>query len=311
MVTYRQVEDPRTGAKVDEYLDAGKNPPNGAIIHYFLEDKPEADISMTFLEADGREIRTFSSRNPHEAAQTEKGNEKDKEAAKLKDPRIPKGVGLNRFVWTLRYPDATKIEDDDVANDLVEGGISGPSVPPGTYKVRLEVGEQKFEQEFEVRKDPRVAATDADLRAQFDLLKQVHARLSETHKAINELRALRRRAEDWAARAKDKPELEAVAKAAQSVVDRLKPIEAELIQAKARSRGDTLNFPVRLNGKLAALIGQIASGDTAPTASQKAVFGDLSQRVQAQLDQLSEAIVTEVGNLNEAIRNANLPTVGV
>jgi hypothetical protein len=177
--------------------------------------------------------------------------------------------------------------------------------------VRLQVGEQQFEQEFEVGKDPRLEATDAELRTQFELLKQVHSRLSDTHKAINELRALRRRAEDWSARARDKPELDAVAKAAEAVVERLKPIEAELIQAKAKSRGDTLNFPVRLNGKLAALIGTIASGDGPPTASQKMVFDDLSQRVQAQLDLLSEAVVTEVGNLNEAIRAANLPVVGV
>ena len=64
MVTYRQREDPRTGDKVDDYLDAGKNPPNGALVPYFLEDKPESDISMTFLKADGQEIRTFSSQNP-------------------------------------------------------------------------------------------------------------------------------------------------------------------------------------------------------------------------------------------------------
>jgi photosystem II stability/assembly factor-like uncharacterized protein len=311
MVTYRQTEDPRTGAKVDEYLDAGKNPPDGALVHYFLEDKPEDDIAMTFLEAGGQEIRTFSSRDPHDSAQTEKGNLEDKEARKKDDPRIPKEVGLNRFVWNLRYPDATRIEDDETANELVEGGIPGPAVPPGTYKVRLQVGEQHFEQEFEVRKDPRVVATDAELRTQFELLKQVHARLSEVHTAINTLRAIRRRAEDWAARAKGKPELEAVAKSAQSVVDRLKPIEAELIQSEAKSRGDTLNFPVRLNGKLAALSGAIASADGPPTASQQVVFGELSQRVQAQLDQLNEAVVTEVGNLNEAIRAAGLPAVGV
>jgi len=94
-------------------------------------------------------------------------------------------------------------------------------------------------------------------------------------------------------------------------LDRLKPIEAELIQAEAKSRGDTLNFPVRLNGKLAALSGLIASGDGPPTAGHKAVFSELSQRVQAQLDQLSEAVVTEVGNLNEAIRATGLPAVGV
>ena len=184
-------------------------------------------------------------------------------------------------------------------------------MPPGVYQVRLTVGEQTYEQELEVRKDPRVRATDADLDAQFALLKQVHDRLSDTHKAVNELRAIRRRAEDWAARAKDKSELESVDKAARAVVERLKPIEAELIQAQAKSRGDELNFPIRLNGKLAYLKGTIASADGSPTASSRAVFEDLSARVQTQLDQLAEAVATEVAFLNQAIRNANLPPVGV
>jgi len=176
--------------------------------------------------------------------------------------------------------------------------------------VRLKVGDQTFEQDFEVRPDPRVAATDADLKAQFTLLRTLHERLSETHKAINDLRAIRRRAEDWATRTKDKPELEELAKAAQTVIERLKPIEAELIQVEAKSRSDSLNYPVRLNGKLAYLAGEVASADAAPTASAKQVAADLSRRVQAQLDQLAEAVVTEVGNLNESIRKANLPAVG-
>jgi hypothetical protein len=66
-----------------------------------------------------------------------------------------------------------------------------------------------------------------------------------------------------------------------------------------------------LNGKLASLSGNIASADAAPTTNARAVYEDLSRRVQAQLDQLSETTVTEVGNLNEAIRKAELPAVGV
>jgi hypothetical protein len=302
MVTYRQTEDPRTGDKVDQFLDAAKNPPNGAIISYFLTEGLEGEIALTFFEADGKEIRSFSSKVPEEGPNAPK--QKDK------DPRIPKEPGLNRWVWNLRYPDATKVDDDETANEMLEGAINGPQVPPGTYRVRLQVGEQTFEQDFEVRKDPRVAATDADLKTQFTLLRQLHERLSDAHKAINELRAIRRRAEDWATRAKDKPELEAVAKAAQTVIDRLQPIEAELIQVNVKSRGDALIYPSRLNGKLAYVASVVGSADAAPTASSKQVSNDLSKRVQAQLDQLAEAIVTEVGNLNETIRQANLPAVG-
>ncbi|MBV9577569.1 MAG: glycosyl hydrolase [Chloroflexi bacterium] len=307
MVTYTQRDDPRTGDKITRYLDAGSNPPDGAIVDYFLRDVPEGDISLTFLEADGREIRSFSSRDLEAAARTDA---EKAQARKNKQPRIPREAGLNRWTWNLRYPDATKIDDDEVANELVEGGIAGPQVPPGVYRVRLTVGPDMFEQEFEVRRDPRLEASDADLRAEFELLLQVQTRLSETHAAVNRLRTVRRQANDWLARAKDRSELEAVRRAASAVLERLEPIEAELIQTRAVSRGDTLGMPVKLNGKLASLAALIASGDGAPTAAARGVFSDLSARVQTQLDQLGEVLATEVAFLNQSIDNARLPPVG-
>jgi photosystem II stability/assembly factor-like uncharacterized protein len=321
MVTYRQREDPRTGDKEAIYLDAGKNPPDGAVIAYFLKDIPEGDITLAFLESDGREIRTFSSKNVEEeseAARSRPGEGAEEVSPtrretprKQKEPRIPKEAGLNRFVWNLRYPEATRIEDDDTANELVEDGAQGPIVPPGQYRVRLVVGEETFEEAFEVRKDPRGSVSDEDFRAQFDLLMQVRDKLSETHAAINQIRALRKRSEDWASRAKDKSELDKVTSASKAVVERLKPIEAELVQVNSISRGDTLNFPVRLNGKLAYLVASVSSGDGAPSQAARAVFADLSRRVDDQLAQLKQAVATEVEALNTAIREANLPPVGV
>jgi photosystem II stability/assembly factor-like uncharacterized protein len=301
MVTFTQQDDPRTGDKVDHYLDAARNPPDGAIIDYFLAEVPDIDITLGFFGSDGGEIRTFSSRDVEALAATEA---EKAEARKNKQPRIPKVAGLNRWIWNLRYPDATKIDGDDVANELAEGGIPGPQVPPGTYRVRLTVGEQRYEQEFEVRRDPRLEATDADLQAEFELLRQVHQRLSETHAAVNQLRTVRRQAEDWVARSKRKPELEAVQHAAAALLERLVPIEGELIQAKAVSRDDTLGVPVKLNGKLASLTALIANGDGAPTTGAREVFDDLSRRVQVQLDLLSEVLATEVAFLNQSIANA-------
>jgi hypothetical protein len=301
MVTFQQTEDPRTGEKITHYRDAAKNPPDGAIVWYVLKDKPAEDITLTFLGADGTEIRTFSSHEPADEA----------ERKKQKDPRIPKEEGLNRFVWNLRYPDAARVEDDEAANELVEEGINGPVVAPGTYRVRLKVGDQQLEESFEVQRDPRVSASDADLQAQFDLLLRIRDKLSETHTAVNQIRALRRRAEDVQARAKDKPELEGVSSAAKAVIDALAPIEAELIQVKAKSRADTLNFPVRLNGKLAALAGVVNSADGPPIQSAVAVFGELCQRVEAQRAALQRVVETQVEALNQAIRAASLAPVGV
>jgi photosystem II stability/assembly factor-like uncharacterized protein len=306
MVTYSQKENPRTGDKVDYYLDAARNPPDGAIISYFLSKKPAGDITLTFLEPDGHEIRTFSSKDLEAEA---KSDEEKAEARKNKQPRIPKEEGLNRWEWNLRYPDGTKLENDDIANEMMEDGIRGPKVPPGTYVVRLKVGDETYEQQFEVRKDPRVEASDADLRAQFELQLAVHQRLSETHAAVNSIRAVRKQAEDWIARSRGRASAESVQKAAQAVVDRIKPIEDELIQTQAHSRGDTLNFPVKLNGKLAALKSNIGSADAAPTAAARQVYDDLSRRVQTQLDQLSEVLATEVAFLNQSIENAGLAPV--
>ena len=136
-------------------------------------------------------------------------------------------------------------------------------------------------------------------------------KLSQTHTAINQIRELKRRAEDWSARASDKPELGTVHAASTAVIDRLKPIESELIQVDAKSRWDELNMPGKLNRKLAALVGNIASADGPPTRAAYQVFESLSQRVDAQLSELQSAIQTEVAALNTAIRDANLPPVGI
>ena len=139
---------------------------------------------------------------------------------------------------------------------------------------------------------------------------QVHARLSETHVAVNQLRTVRRQAEAGLARSKDRSDMDAVRIAAQALVERLAPIEAELIQARAVSRGDTLGLPVKLNGKLASLQSLVASGDGAPTLAAREVFADLSRRVQTQLDLLGEVLATEVAFLNQSIANAGVPPVG-
>ena len=128
------------------------------------------------------------------------------------------------------------------------------------------------------------------------------------HAAANQLRGLRRRAEDWKARAGDNADLAA---AANTVVERLKPIELALIMADARGKGDNLARPARLNNKLAHLLGVIGGADAAPTQQSRAVFEDLSRRVDEQLRTLAQVVATEVAELNRRIRDADLPAVGV
>ena len=140
---YRQneVEDGGWGRR---YLDAGENPPQGALVYYWLEEKPEEPLLLSFLDAEDREIISFSSRE--DAKETEEDGDETEVAEVHAPSRRP---GLNRFVWDMRYPDASPLAGPDTKK-----GTNGPLAPPGPYQVVLEVGTQTWRQSFEICKDP-------------------------------------------------------------------------------------------------------------------------------------------------------------
>jgi hypothetical protein len=255
-------------------------------------------VTLSFLDAHGQCIKRFSS----EAVNNQPS------ATAPKEPRVPIEVGMNRFVWNLRYPDAHGVPGDATT----ERSLTGPLAPPGSYQAQLSLGGQTYTASFELRKDPRVAATQADFDAQFDLLRRIRNKLSETHDAINALRSIRQQVEDWARRAEGLPNRQAtelVGGAAQGIKEKLTAIEEELIQSRARVQQDQLNFPSRLNAKLSALTSVVASADGAPTQQSYDVFHDLSTRIDQQLMRLQQAVEADVAAFNELIRQSNIPAV--
>jgi hypothetical protein len=194
-----------------------------------------------------------------------------------------------------------------------ERSLSGPLAPPGTYQVRLSAGEETYTASFEVRKDPRVAATPADFETQFSLLMRIRDKLSDTHNAINRLRSIRQQVKEWVRRAEALPAggaaVEAVSQAATGLKEELAAIEDALIQSRARVAQDQLNFPTRLNAKLAALTSVVASADGAPTQQSYDVFLDLSSRIDQQLIRLQAVVERDVAAFNDLIRQSALPAI--
>jgi len=284
---------------VERPQNAGQNPPGGVIVYYALTSKPEGEIKLTFLDMQGNEIKTFTSEMERKPAADPTDEEEEQEK---KEPNVPKEIGLNRFVWNMRYPDPKKV-DGYVAS---EGAMSGPTVAPGSYQVRLTVGDQSLVETFEVRADPRVSATQADLEAQFALNLKIRDKLSETHDAINMLRNVRSQIDSWLKITQEQPVNENLSRIGKSAREKLKAIEDELIQSKAKTRQDTLNHPAKLNGKLAGLSGVVASAQAAPTRQSYAVFDDLSQRINAQLHTLQEVLDTDVASFNSLLREHNV-----
>ncbi|MGH2584373.1 MAG: VPS10 domain-containing protein [Dehalococcoidia bacterium] len=296
-------------------LDAGTNPPDGVIVHYHLKERPAGDLTLEFLDADGRVIRAFSSRpeeNPEPPAEEPPGTEEENVEEpdlplRQEDRRAPKEAGLNRFVWNMREPDATKLPGDIPT----ERNLAGPLIPPGAYQVRLTLNGESQSAPFEVRKDPRVAATREDLDAQYELLIQLRAKLSETHDAVLRLRGIRSQIEGWESRTKDSRDHRAIAGAAKVLKGRLIAIEEELVQTKARGESDRLNHPGRLNAKLVHLTAVVASADWVPPRQTYEVFEHLVSRIDGHLSELSRVIETDVPAFSALIREADLPAVGV
>jgi photosystem II stability/assembly factor-like uncharacterized protein len=287
------------GEQKRKMLDAGENPPQGAIIYYYLPEAPTTPLTLTFLDADGNEIKRFISK-PSPAAALDKGKE-----SKANDERFaPASGGLNRFVWDLRYPDATKVPSDLTT----EKAVTGPVAAPGRYQVQLRVGEQCFTQSFDLRIDPRVTASQADLEAQFALGRQICDRISVLHTAINRLRRIRQQVEEWRKRSEENL---AIVQAATALEEKLTAIENQLVQTGAKTGNDRLRLPGRLNTKLIGLISVVNCADAKPPQQAYRVFDHLSAQVDQQLALLDGVLGDDLVAFNDLVRSANVaPVVG-
>jgi len=295
---YRQVESP-TGEKKERLLDAGENPPNGVVVHYWLKEAPAGDVTLTFLGADGREIRSFtSSRGPASsggsapASPGAAGGEEPapREPAGDDEPRPTKQAGANRFVWNLCGRDATKLPDNKGRGGTIEM-LAAPRVPPGAYTVRLTLDGRTLAQSFEIVKDPRVQATDDDLREQYAWATKSHALLTRVHDAVLTLRDLRTQAQSWSSRAHSPR----VKDAAGALAGTLSAIEGELIQVRA---ADPRMLPSRLNSRLATIVGLIDYSDAAPTQALRELHDSLAGRIEAELAKLERCLEEDVAAFN-------------
>jgi hypothetical protein len=281
------------------------------IVYYSLKSKPEKDLELEFLDSAGKSIRKFTGRvrKPGEAETStpapagEGGGFGGGGAA----PPVPMEVGLNRFVWDTRYPDAVRFE----GMILWAGETRGPKLAPGTYQVKLTVDGKTSTQNFEIKADPRVTTTPADYAKQMELGLKIRDKLSETHNAIIQIRDVRKQVEDLLKRVAGQPNFKAINDAGTALNKNLTAIEEALYQTKNRSSQDPLNFPIRLNNKLAALAGVVGSAEAAPTAQSYAVYDEVVAQIDAQLQKLAQIMKTDVPAFNQLVRDQNIPAVVV
>ena len=276
-----------------------------ARIDYYLA-KPADKVTIDILDAKGQVVGSFTG-TPIAAGRGGRGGrggdaEPNDDEGFFGRGRVtppPDKAGLNRFTWDLRYPGAKTFE----GMILWGGNTQGPVAVPGAYSVRLTANGQTFTEKFEVHKDPRLdSVTLADLAAQFDLAMKIRDKVSDADEIVIQVRELKKQMDDRLKQNSD-PQLK------QSLDDfrgRLSAIEEAVYQVQNRSNQDPLNFPIKLNNKIAALSNTVQHGDGKPTESSYEVFKLLSEKLAVQQNLLDKELKTGLPAVNKLLAEKGL-----
>jgi photosystem II stability/assembly factor-like uncharacterized protein len=282
----------------------GENPPAGALIYYFLKDKPKSETTIEILDSTGSLIRKYSSNK------TEELDEPLTPEDKKPEKEIKAEAGLNRFVWDLRYTGSKRVPDYYLW-EYKDGG-RGPLAIPGKYQVRLTVDGKSQSAGFEITMDPRVQVSPADLQKQFDLLIQVRDQLSRVYDAVNQIQDVREQINGLRKRLPDNGTVKNTLVAADALDKNLLLVRDDLAQMKIKSNEDSLSYPQRVDSKLAGLAMAVGVGtDSSPTEAEYRVFEKLKQQADVSIAHWAEIQRTELADFQKMMAGQNIQAIVV
>jgi photosystem II stability/assembly factor-like uncharacterized protein len=276
---------PKPTYRMDGYQSStkteGTNHASGVLAYFYLKefDTKKDTVYIFLMENDGDTIRSFSTKPTDDES-------------KLK---VEKGGNL--FQWNMNYPNAEKF--DGMVNWW--SSLAGAKAVPGTYKISLSVNGETQTQNFEILADPRSEATLVDMQAQFDFSIDLRNKVSETHKAIGNIRKINKEINSLT-KGLDQEKYADLIHFGDSITNQLSEIEKTLYQTKNQSSQDPLNFPIRLNNKLAHLNSLVRIGDFRPTDQAIQVKNDISALIDVQLTEYYKIVEVEIPVFNRLVR---------
>jgi photosystem II stability/assembly factor-like uncharacterized protein len=291
-------------------MQEGENAPTGVIFRYFLPDSiGKSEFKLAILKPGGDSVVTYSS-TKNRKGEPIKVSQDFYEKREVQRPGIlPVRQGMNAFEWDMRYPDAVQVDGGSM---FWGGSIAGPKVAPGMYVARWMKDSTVLDTTlFEILQDPRSNATVEDYTEQVTFILQCNEKLSETHKAVNTLRSIRKQLNDFTATISDTSFARSMKDMAKPILDSLTNVEEVLIQTKAKAFQDLLNHPVKLNNKFASLASVAAAAHGRPPKQCYRVFDDLTERLDKQLRTLGYVQETLVPAFNQKANEKRPPAVEV
>jgi len=305
---------PRTAMRVrrdDENQDtplppevpAGKNPPDGAILNYFLPANSGGDIQLEIYDADEKLVRSFSSTD------VAKAPEETPFVAEywIGHPQaLSKTTGMHRFVWNLRYADPHAMHPQSPYNYPIAAIVGstplppqGPLVLPGKYEVRLKAGGQVFRQALEVKMDPRVTVARNELQSSLELQLKISALLGKNFEGYQQTKELRVRLEGL----KKLPKEDPVAVGASALDAKVAAVAGEATAILETPKTASFNA---VNDTLTALMALVDGADFAPSEESFAAYRRICKGSNEAMAAWQELKNKDVAALNTLLSKSKL-----
>jgi len=287
---------------------AGQNPPDGAVINYYLKAKSSTPVVLEIFDPAGKLVRRYAS---NDKPLTEDENKLRFPTYWIRPPQVlPNEAGMQRFVWDLQYPNPPA-EDYDLPISAVYEDTpyipQGPLVLPGKYTVKLTANGKSYKQALSVRMDPRVTTPIADLQRQFDTSMGIYRAIYTATEMSEEARKLSQQLAAAKVKAASNPSLKMDIEAIEQ--------KLKLLNEGQRPSPGTVTpvseLPLsRLPGALTALHDLLQEPDAAPTTQAAAASRDILAAVARSERSWEEIKNRDVSSLNAKLRAANLSPVG-
>ena len=257
---------------------------NGVVISWWLKSKPQ-EATLEILDSSGQVVRTFTP--------AVEGEERDRWAG----PALPMEAGLNRLRWDLRTDPATTFPG------MILWGVRtmAPTVPPGRYTVRLSGEGMEETTEVVVERNPWITdVTDEDLVAQYEFGVRIRDQVDRANRAVIEIRWVKGELEERLAASDD----EGLREVGERLRAALEEVEGEIYQVRNRSNQDPLNFPIKVNNRLANLLSMVERGDGRPGSGMYEVFEVMVGRLGGLLGKLEEVWEGKLGDVNDELERS-------
>ena len=302
-LTYRIRRNNNTDTPLPPEEPAGQNPPDGAMLDYFLQSAAAAPITLEIDDESGRLVRRFTSADEVPSVNADELNIP---TYWIRPPRVLSNApGMHRFVWDLRYPPPHATEHEYPISAIYQDTPRyplGPAVLPGKYSVKLTVNGKSYTQPLTIRMDPRVTTNAEGLRQKFQLEMKIVDDLQSDYDTLQHVRSLRQQLKALQGTAVE---------ASQSKIAALDAKAAELEGSEGGYGARFLTSPAgrslaRLNAALTQLLALMDSADVAPTTQAVAMFNDVHAALAEQLKRWQEIKSKDVPELNIKLEQSGL-----